>query len=405
MPVGRSKLHQGAKQQRPTCQAGKWLMQALVVAVALVGSEAADARQYSMPMFLPASDSAQQSFARIINLSEETGEVMIGAVDESGRRSGPIKFTLEPHAVKHFSSADLEQGGEGISGRAGTGRGVWRLELSTPLEIEPLALLGTADAVAGRADGRMISGQPGLGLFVPRADGGSGSVLRLVNRGDQAAEVTLAGVDDDGEESVGSVRLQLRPNASRMLSAREIEAGGSGLTGRIGDGTGMWRIEMTAPPAVLAMNLKTSRSGGFTDLSNAPLRAELTVPLFLSAGDERRHGLLRIRNRSDESATVTIAAMDDGGARRGPMTLAVEGGHTVNVDSATLEAELGAGKGHWRLDLQADRSVEVSSYAVHADGTVAEMQASASRQVGGESATTSRCSTRRRAAVSAACCA
>ena len=93
-------LHQGAKQYRPTRQAGNWLMHALVVAVALVWSQGSDARQYSMPLFLPASDSAQQSFARIINLSDETGDVTIVAVDESGRRSGPIKFTRRLRYVR-----------------------------------------------------------------------------------------------------------------------------------------------------------------------------------------------------------------------------------------------------------------------------------------------------------------
>ena len=115
--------------------------QCLAVAVLLMQGPAVLAQQqHSIPLFNPAG-SVQQGFLRIINRSERAGTVRIHAVDDSGERFGPVDLSLGAMATAHLNSMDLEAGnpGRGLSAGIGDGEGDWRLELSTDLDIEPLA--------------------------------------------------------------------------------------------------------------------------------------------------------------------------------------------------------------------------------------------------------------------------
>ena len=103
-------------------------------------------QQHSIPLFNPAG-SVQQGFLRIINRSERAGTVRIHAVDDSGERFGPATLSIGAMATAHLNSMDLEAGnpGKGLSAGVGDGEGDWRLELSTDLDIEPLAYIRTSD--------------------------------------------------------------------------------------------------------------------------------------------------------------------------------------------------------------------------------------------------------------------
>ena len=84
---------------------------------------------------------------RIINRSEQAGEVSIDAIDDSGRHFGPVSLSLDAKGAAQFNSRDLEQGNPEVDLSAGVGDGTgnWRLELDTTLDIEPLAYVRTAD--------------------------------------------------------------------------------------------------------------------------------------------------------------------------------------------------------------------------------------------------------------------
>ena len=107
------------------------------------------------------------------------------------------------------------------------------------------------------------------------------------------------------------------------------------------------------------------------------------VLLFESAANPARQGFLRVINHSPESGEVRIDAVDDGGVRREPIMLAIEGGEAAHFNSDDLEngnADKGlsggvgpSSRGEWRLKLSSDLDIEVLAYARTPDGFVTTM--------------------------------
>ena len=98
-------------------------------------SKAPQTRTHTLPLLTHASNAERQGFMRIINHSDRAGEVRISAIDDRGRRFGPVSLSLAARAAAHFNSYDLENGnsGKGLSGGVGNGSGNWRVELTTDL--------------------------------------------------------------------------------------------------------------------------------------------------------------------------------------------------------------------------------------------------------------------------------
>ena len=362
-----------------------------------------------IPLFPPAGERLQ-GFARIINRSDRAGTVRIHATDDAGRRRGPVTLSLDAGAVLHLDSGDLEAGdaSKGLSEGLGEGSGHWRLELSTALDIEPLAYLRTGDgflttmhAVARTvaAGGETVHQVP---IFNPASNRREESRLRVANLTDGPVTVTIEGRDDAGEPAPGGeVRLELPGRAARQLSARQLESGdGPALSGRLGDGAGRWRLFVTADGDIEVMSLVRTPTGHLTNLSVSGLRrtgavvpARHTLPLFPPAG-QARQGLARIVNRSDRAGTVRIHGTDDTGRRRGPITLSLEAravGHFSSEDlergnaSKGLSDGLGRGSGDWRLELVTDLDIDPSAYLRTGDGFFAPMhEVARTVETGGE---------------------
>ena len=96
-----------------------------------------------------------------------------------------------------------------------------------------------------------------------------------------------------------------------------------------------------------------------------------TVPFVTSASNAFQQGFVRIINRSNRSGTASILAIDDSGARFGPVTLTLNANATVNLNSMDLEqgnpskglsAGVGTGQGNWRLELESDMDIEPLAY-------------------------------------------
>ena len=303
------------------------------LASALLWCQATSAREYAVPYFT-AAGTTQQGFARIINLSDRSGEVRVVAIDDGGTRFGPIVFTLAPMATRHFNSDDLEAGNadKGLSGGVGDGEGDWRLEITTDLEIEPLAYIRHADGFLTSMHDKVIQGRD-LFIFNPGSNQNQQSVLRLVNRAPKLSEVTISGVDD--RNVGGTVKLTIPAGAAAQLTARELE---SGASGGIGEGTGKWRLRIDDSTPVFAMSLLHSRmTNKLTNLSSPPSRGLRAIPLFLSSANASGQGFVRVHNRSGRDGVVEITAFDDSGERRGPARLTVGANETVHFNSDDLE--------------------------------------------------------------------
>ena len=341
------------------------------------------ASEHGVPLFPAASNADRQGFVRIINHSIETGEVRVVAVDDTGQRFGPLTLTMDADQAVHFNSDDLQQGNpdKGLAGSAGTGVGDWRLEFESDLDIEVLSYIRTADGfltamhdVVPTEDNRHW-----VPIFNPASNVNQVSLLRLMNPGDTAAPVAIGATDDLGVSADQVVRTTVAAGAARTLTAEDLESGGTGIEGRLGDGTGKWRLDVQSDRPILAMNLLSSPTGHLTNLSSISTSrgGSHRVPLFPSASDSVRQGFIRVINRSAQAGEVNIEAIDDLGLKGGELTLSVGARAAAHINSTDLEignvdkgltGSTGAGYGDWRLELSSQLDLVVLSYIRTADG-------------------------------------
>ena len=303
----------------------------------------------------------------------------IEPTDDTGRRFDPVTLSIDARATVHFNSGDLEAGNtdKGLSGRTGSGQGDWRLQLSSERDIEVLSYIRTVDGfVTGMHDVAPARGNVRhVAIFNPGSNEDQVSCLRLINPAAEAAEVTIRGRDDTGSRGEDEVSVSLDAGAAVTVSAAELESGTSWFNGRLGDGSGKWRLEVESEQAIVAMSLLESPTGHLTNLSTVPLRpgnGVHLVPLFPRAGDETgRQGFVRTINRSDTAGEILIRAHDDTERDYEPVTLAIGANAAVHFNSDDLElgndgkglsGGVGAGEGDWRLDLTSGLDIEVLSY-------------------------------------------
>ena len=111
-----------------------------------------------------------------------------------------------------------------------------------------------------------------------------------------------------------------------------------------------------------------------------------SVPLFLSDANPEREGFARLVNLSERAGDVRITAVDDAGARRGPVRLRLRANGAAHFNSGDLEggnsakglAEgIGLGEGDWRLEFETDLEIEALSYVRTTDGFVTSVHEAA----------------------------
>ena len=225
-------------------------------------------------LFPRASEPMREGFLRVINRSAEAGEVSVTAIDEKGLEVGPVTLSVAGGAVAQINSGDLEDGNaaKGLSGGVGSGEGDWRLLVDSELDFEALSYIRTEDGlltamhdVAPLSDGayRVVT-------FNPGSNPHQVSSLRLINPGPEAAAVTITGVDDAGVSPGGAVVVSVAAGGSRTLLASELETGGAGVTGALGDGAGKWQLRVSSDRPIVMMSLLSSPTGHLTNLSTAP---------------------------------------------------------------------------------------------------------------------------------------
>ena len=226
-------------------------------------------------LFPSASDPlGREGFVRVINRSGEAGEVSVEAIDDSGAVLGTAVLSIAGNATAHFNSSDLEDGNpdKGLSGGVGSGEGNWRLLLDSELEFEVLSYIRTGDGflTAMHDVAPSVGGAYRVAIFNPARNPHQVSGLRLVNPGDEDAEVTIEGTDDSGASSASEVSFGIPAGKSITLPALELEKGGEGLVGRLGEGMGKWRLRVQSDRPIVVMSLLESPTGHLTNLSTVP---------------------------------------------------------------------------------------------------------------------------------------
>ena len=324
----------------------------------------------AVPLLVSASNPDRQGFVRIINESGESGMVRIFAVDDAGTGADPIEIALGAHQAFHFNADDLENGNaaKGIEAVGRPGRGDWRLDLESALNVRALAYVRTNDGFL-TAMHDVLPRDAGGWLVVPTFNPASNrtrvSRLRLANTGATAASVRIEGFDDQGTLA-GPVTFTLVAGESRTLSALDLEEGAQGLTGRLGDGTGKWYLLLGgAGSSVFGMSLLDSASGHLSNISTmansiSTRDISINVPLLVSASDAIRQGFVRILNYSKEPGMVRIHAFDDTGTAADPIEISLDASLAFHFNAGDLENGNAAKgiegigrptRGDWRLDV------------------------------------------------------
>ena len=226
-----------------------------------------------VPLFLSASEPLRQAFLRLINHSDQPGDVSLTAIDDTGREFGPVSLALAARQVIHFNSSELEMGksAKGLESGIGQGQGHWRLRLASPLPIEALAYVRAPDGFLSSIYdlAPKIAGLHRVSTFNPASNWRQASLLRLINPEDQDAEIAIYGLDDSGAMR-GPVQLTLPAGHARSIDAPELEDGGTNLEGALGDGQGKWRLDIEADRDIQVMSLMESPEGHITNLSSLP---------------------------------------------------------------------------------------------------------------------------------------
>ena len=348
---------------------------------------------YSVPFLPSASDEVLESLVRVINHSDEGGEVHIVAFDDEGNRYGPLNFSIWGRETVYFNSIDIENGNpdKGLSRGTGVGWGDWRLKVSSELDTEVLAYLGTAegfltaihDVVPAERDQHRVA------IFNPPDNGNPMSLLRIINPNNVEADAVIFGIDDRGERSEQAVTLTIPGAAARTLSSTELEAGSAAIEGALGEGAGRWRLYVQSSQPLVVMSLLSSTTGLLTNVStaqgaNGALRAVGSphiVPLLPPASSDLE-GFVRVINHSKKAGEVHIAAFDDSNREYDTISLPLGAKQSANFNSWDLELGnaskglsrgLGQGVGDWWLRLTSDLAIQVLAYIRTADGLLTAM--------------------------------
>ena len=363
------------------------------------GSPSGSGNRQMVWLFPQSSELIRQGIARVVNHSNAGGEISITAVDDAGIRYGPVTLWIEPGATVYFDSADLETGNtdKGLHEGVGPGNGDWRLVLESDLDFEVLSYVRTVDGFLTTMHDIAPARMEGLRVvtFNPASNINQQSRLRLINPCAEDAEVSIMGVDDTGASPGEGVRVSIPAGMSVTLTADALETG-SGVEGSLGDGQGKWRLVINSDQAIVAINLLENLGKGhlanLSTVPNFPQDRRFLVPLFPSASDELgRQGFVRIVNRSGVPGEVGIQAHDESDVAHEPLTLGLDAGETVHLNSDDLElgntekgltGSTGSGIGDWRLQLTSDLEIEVFSYVRAEDGFLTAMHDAAARVEG-----------------------
>lgn len=247
--------------------------------VFVLWGSAALAEHYTLPLFVTStSTDGITGVVRILNMTAESGSVEIYAIDDAGMRSGPATLTLNASAAADFSASDLISGNamKGLSGSIGTVSGDVRLQIDTDLHIIPAAYVRAADGTLSTMHDVVPARDASDGgyeylvpIFNHSAETAQASRLRLINPGDAAAAVTIEGRDDSGTAATGMVGLTLAAGVAQTLTAQQLEAGDTGLTGQLGTGLGKWRLSVTSDQRLHVVSVVSSTSGYMNNLSTS----------------------------------------------------------------------------------------------------------------------------------------
>ena len=207
-----------------------------------------------------------------------------------------------------------------------------------------------------------------LALVMPAGDEREG-LVRITNRSERAGTVTVHAVDDTGRR-FGPARMTVGARATAQLFSGDLERGGRGLSGGVGDGEGYWRLELETDLDIVPLSYVRTPDKFLTSVHDV-VRCEAgrcAVPFFNSAGALDKQSLLRVVNLSGAATEVRVEGRDSAGAPApgGAVRFTLSGGEArmlsaqmLEAGDASFEGALGDGAGKWLLTVSAERPLAV----------------------------------------------
>ena len=324
-----------------------------------------------VPIFNPASNPNQRSMLRLVNAGDEEVDVAVYAVDDHGTAAGPVQFSLAAHSTRTLNATELESGeASDLTGSLGDGEGKWRLVVSADAAIHVMNLLSSPTEhltnLSTSSDGDLT-----VPMFPAASHPTQQGFVRVANLGSTDGTAEIRGYDDEGTAH-GPLVLQLPANRTVHFNSDDWENGNTdkGLDGAAGDGVGVWRLEFDSELDLVVSAYVRTSDGFLTSMHDLverdtcaveevedeqvparserlvafrPCRDELRVSFFNPASNTRQVSSLRLVNRGDVDAAITVFGVDDDGAERGPAVLSLAAGTARTLTS--LELESGDGDG------------------------------------------------------------
>ena len=226
---------------------------------------------YELPLFPSSSDMyMREGVARIVNRGYRAVDVSVQAYNDEGMSYGPVTLSIGARAAAHFTSSELEMGNASLSGGIGVGMGTWRVRLTSTLPLKATAYVrnpGGALASIHEVVHQVTSGHNVVALLTAAGSADGDGMLRLINPTRSDAHVRIVGMDDNGASPGSAVELTLVPRGSTTVTADELEQGGMGLMGALGDGEGNWRLTIMSSQTLSVMSLVETSTGHLTNVS------------------------------------------------------------------------------------------------------------------------------------------
>ena len=200
--------------------------------------------------------------------------------------------------------------------------------------------------------------------------------VRVINNSDRDGEVTIRAIDDTGRRS-DPVALSLEAKEAIHFNSHDLENGNSekGLIGGVGKGSGAWRLVLTTKLEIEPLAYIRTPDGFVTSMHEVAAETQegtnrYHVPFFNPGKNTNQVSALRLINPGNGTASIMIAAVDDGGRDTSPDAVQLELGagmartltaSQLETCGSGLDGCLGPSDGKWRLSVSADRPIQVMS--------------------------------------------
>ena len=200
--------------------------------------------------------------------------------------------------------------------------------------------------------------------------------VRIINHAERAGTVGIRAVDDTGR-SFGPVSLPLEAQAVVHFNSTDLEEGNPlrGLSEGVGNGSGHWRLDLSADVPIEALAYIRTPDGFVTSMNEVAVETwqgsnRYYVPFFNPGSNSNQRSVLRLVNPGSTDTDIGIMGVDDAGdaSRQREVRLTLQAGAARMLSARELEegdsalvGRLGDGTAKWRLWVSSDRPILVMS--------------------------------------------